>query len=338
MRMGIVGTGQISGWFVQACRQDTGVEPVAICSRTPEAGRAFAAAHGLEHVFTSVDELAASPLIDAVYIASPIGAHHGQIRTALSAGRPVLCEKTLGVDLAQLLDVLHEAHDRELVLLEAVRTIHDPVLDVVAQHLPELGHIWHARFEKCQYSSRYDSYRQGTVLNAFNPALGNSALADIGVYCVQPAVRLFGAPNGIDAVSHFLPNGFEASGAIHMAYDTLSVCLRYSKVTSSVAPSVIEGEDGTLTIDSIGEPAVVQLHRHDGSVETLNSGPAARPWDDLRFEIERFRELVEAGDHEHEFCDVSRQSMEIMEEARRQNPVRGSAAGSPTPPGDQRQA
>lgn len=316
MRFGIIGTGQISRWFIAACGEVTGAEPVAICSRSRDTGDYFAKEHGLAAVFTDPAEMCADGRIDAVYVASPVGAHAAQVHTALAHGLPVLCEKTLGVDLAETASLLDDARARRLVLLEAVRPVHDPVLGLIADHLPDLGRIWHARFEKCQYSSRYDAFRQGIVRNAFDPALGNSALADIGVYCVQPAVRLFGDPREVSAMTTRLPNGFEASGAILLGYEGMTVHCRYSKVTSGVTPSVIEGEDATMTIDSIGEPGVVEVHHRDGEVITLVGGPAREPWEDLHYEIEQFCALVAAGEYDHEFAHVSRVSMEIMERTR----------------------
>lgn len=44
--------------------------------------------------------------------------------------------------------------------------------------------------EYCQYSSRYDKFRQGEILNAFRPELANGAIMDIGVYPIYMLVQL----------------------------------------------------------------------------------------------------------------------------------------------------
>ena len=95
MRFGIVGTGRVSDWFVAACRRAGGV-PTGVVSRDLDRGQAFAHRHGLGLATTSLEELAASDAIDAVYVASPIGSHRGHVLTALERGKHVLCEKTLG--------------------------------------------------------------------------------------------------------------------------------------------------------------------------------------------------------------------------------------------------
>ena len=71
IRFGMVGTGFIADWVLAGARQDARFEAVAICSRSQERADAFAAKHGIPHTFTSLGQMAASPLVDAVYIATP---------------------------------------------------------------------------------------------------------------------------------------------------------------------------------------------------------------------------------------------------------------------------
>ena len=63
---------------------------------------------------------------------------------------------------------------------EAMRPAFDPVADIISSEISKLGAIRHAHLEYCQYSSRYDRFKSGEVLNAFDPQICNSALADIG--------------------------------------------------------------------------------------------------------------------------------------------------------------
>jgi scyllo-inositol 2-dehydrogenase (NADP+) len=326
-RIGLVGTGLVSDWFVAACRQVPGADVVAVCSRDLSRARAFAARHGLRLAFDDVESLAECTEVDAVYIASPIGFHAEQARVALENGKHVLCEKTLAVDLAGVDELIDCARRAERILLEAVRPLYDPALQTIVENLGRLGQLWHARFEKCQYSSRYDAFRRGFVENAFEPALGNSALADIGVYCLHPAVHLFGAPGVVTGLSKYLKNGFEASGAVLMEFDEMTVACRYSKVTSTREGGVIEGEDATMTINSIAEPSVVQIYDRRGSVADILRGVPRKPWETMKFEVEEFVSLCNSGTVEHRHLQTSRTVMKIMDDVRNSSAVRD--AGSP---------
>ena len=62
VRFGVVGTNFISDWVIAGAREDPRFELVAVCSRTRERGEEFAARHAIPNVFTSLDEMASSPL------------------------------------------------------------------------------------------------------------------------------------------------------------------------------------------------------------------------------------------------------------------------------------
>lgn len=311
MRFGIIGTGFISDWFVDACRLAGGT-PVGIYSRDLERGQAFADRHGLSLVVGSVEELAASDEIDAVYVASPIAAHHRQTAAVLDHGKPVLCEKTLATSPDEVADLFERADRAGCVLLEAVRPNHDPVYDLIRSALPRLGTLRHAHLEKCQYSSRYPAFLRGEVLNALDPASGNSALRDIGVYCIHPSLLLFGTPLGTHRASYRLPNGFEAGGSLLLDYGDLSVTCTYSKVTNSVTPSVILGEQGSLRIDSVAEPGAVEYVGLDGEVETLLTGSPRHPRETLHHPIEAFLELCRQSRTDHPYRQLSLAAEQIM--------------------------
>ena len=139
----------------------------------------------------------------------------------------------------------------QVVLLEAMRPDFDPAFDIVEQNLNRIGRLRRATFEFCQYSSRYDKFREGIVMNAFDPTLGNAAFMDIGVYCIHSLVRLFGMPQEIQAFSTKLSNDFDGSGIVLMKYETMIADAVYSKLYVSVNPSVIQGEVGSILIGYI---------------------------------------------------------------------------------------
>ncbi|MEA4943334.1 MAG: Gfo/Idh/MocA family oxidoreductase [Propionicimonas sp.] len=300
MRFGIIGTGFISDWFVDACRVAGGT-PVAICSRDADRGREFATRHGLGQVVTTPEALAGLDEVEAIYLASPIASHHDQAVIALSAGKHVLGEKTLTTSPDRARALFDLAARQQRVLLEAIRPTHDPAYRPIREAVGRLGTLRHAHFEKCQYSSRYPGFLRGERPNALDPASGNSALRDLGVYCLHPALELFGSPSRFTGTTYRLENGFEAGGTTVLDYGTFSVTCAYSKVARSVAPSVIEGEAGSLTIDSLAEPADVRLIGLDGSVEPVLSGPPRQPAESLRYEIEEFLRLCAAGEVDHPY-------------------------------------
>ena len=307
IRFGMVGTGFIADWVLAGARQDARFEAVAICSRTQERADAFAAKHGIPHTFTLLEEMAASPLVDAVYIATPNFLHASQSILCMRHGKHVLCEKPLASNAREARQMVAVARECGVTLMEAMISTLNPNFRVVQEYLPRLGTIRRYFASFCQYSSRYDKFRQGIVLNAFNPELSNGAMMDIGVYTVYPMVALFGRPLEVEA------QGMNAT-------------VLYSKIANSSLPSEIQGEEGNLLLDAIHtirdvaylpRPAAAS-GRGDAPVRHSVGLPLEK--DTYYYEVAEFIDLIEQGRIEstvnsHENSLVT---MEIIDQVRRQ--------------------
>lgn len=326
LKIGMIGTNFISDDFFEAAAQVPGAEICAIYSRKQETGDTFAAKHGIPKVYTDYDEFLDSDL-DAVYVASPNFAHCPQTLQALKRKKHVLCEKVMAVNEQEVLSMIDCARENNVVLLEAMRPDFDPAFDLIEENLPRIGKLRRATFEFCQYSSRYDSYREGIVQNAFNPELGNAAVMDIGVYCIHSLVRLFGMPKSIRALSTKLPNGFDGSGIVLMEYDGMTAEAVYSKISVSVNPSVLQGEDGSIMIDYISRPETIRLRLRGGSRDPLEGGniqklPFTPAKNNMIFEIQEFLKLVENNEVNHKYLKYSLDTIRVLDEVKRQIGIR----------------
>lgn len=312
LRFGVIGTNFISDWFVQACARTDGlVSATAVYSRTVQRGTDFASRHAIAEVFTDLEEMIAC--VDAVYVASPTAVHFPQAMAAVAAGRHVLVEKTMTANAAQTSELFAAAQERGVVAMEATRSLHAPTHSLIADSLAELGTLRYAHLENLQYSSRYDRHKAGEDVNAFDPGMGNSSLADIGVYCLEPALDWFGIPSGQSGSSVRLDNGFEALGSIQLEYPQMLVDLVYSKVAQSVSPSVIVGEGGGLTIDNLGQPGRIVLQRRGEEAVTLWEVDDAAPSDNMHYELTCFAQQVAAGRTDPRWRDVTIAARQIMD-------------------------
>lgn len=312
LRFGIIGTNFISDWFAQSChRTDGGAGATAVYSRDLSRAQEFAARHGLANGFDDLDVMLDA--VDAVYIASPNGVHHEQAIRAIGAGRHVLVEKTMGTSADQVQEMLDAAAAAGVIAMEAMRNVHTPEHALIADALAKLGPLRQARIEKLQYSSRYDRFRAGELPNAFDPRLGNSALADIGVYCLQPALDWFGVPERAVGSSVTLHNGFEGAGSMLLSYDGFVVDLAWSKITSGLGHSVILGEDGAVAFDDPAEPRRITFHPRKGTPEVLLER-ASSPSLLLHHEIVDFVAQVGAGEPDPRWANLSLTSRRIMDE------------------------
>ena len=311
LKIGIIGTNFISDRFCEAADLVNGVSVSAVYSRAAESGEAFIKKHNIDRAYHVFSDFLGSD-IDAVYVASPNFMHKEQTVAALRAGKHVLCEKMMANNRADVLEMINAARETDRVLLEAMRPDFDKSYEVVLSALPRLGRIRRAHLEFCQYSSRYDRFKAGELTNAFDPAIGNSALADIGIYPLHFAISLFGEPTEITASAVLLENGFEGMGALTMNYGDMFAEIVYSKITDSRTPSVIEGELGSLIIDKISAPTRLTLLMRDGREEVLDFTPAKN---NMVYEIEAFCRMIAGKDSPDKYLGFTLASVSLVNRA-----------------------
>jgi len=324
IRFGIVGTNTISDKVMAGGRQDARFVPTAVCSRMQSTADVFAAKHSLTHTFTSLEQMADSSLIDAVYIASPNFLHAEQSILCMERGKHVLCEKPLAANAKQVKAMIAIAQKYNVTLMEAMKPTLTPNFAALTRHLHRVGQIRHYFSAYCQYSSRYDQYKQGSLPNAFNPAYANGAAMDIGIYTLYPMVILFGKPATINAAGILLPSGVDAQGTVNCRYDQMTATVIYSKIANSHLPTEIQGEEGTLSLDRINLisrltfcPRLSPVADRQPMAEDLS---AQTIHDEYYYEVAEFIDLVLAGRRESSVNTLGRSlaTLEIIDEIRRQ--------------------
>jgi predicted dehydrogenase len=89
---------------------------VAVCSRDQARADAFAAKHGAQAAYTSLEDLVADARVDAVFIASPNFLHAPYTTIAAQAGKHVLVEKPMAVRVDEAVEMVRtcRAHDVKL--------------------------------------------------------------------------------------------------------------------------------------------------------------------------------------------------------------------------------
>lgn len=292
MKIATIGTSIITRKFAAAVALVPNIELAGAFSRSAERAAVFASEIGAPEAFSSLDELFASG-VDSVYVGTPNGTHADIARRAIDAGVHVFLEKPAVPDSTEFEDLVRRAEDRGVVLFEGMRNVHDPGFKKLKSLVPQVGIIRAVSFQLCQRSSRYDSVLAGGKPNIFNPALAGGALWDLGVYCLSAMVDLFGQPEDLSAFRVPVPTGADGIGRALLRYPGFIGEVCYSKITASSRPSEIQGELGTLLIDSITAPRHLTFRGIDGGREDYEvSGEA----NNLVYVITRFAELVEGTD------------------------------------------
>ncbi|TQV81274.1 Gfo/Idh/MocA family oxidoreductase [Exilibacterium tricleocarpae] len=195
IRWGILGPGKIAHAFAADFQYVADGRLSAVASRSTERARAFAAQYDIPFAYGSYGELAASPEVDAVYVAVPHSHHYEAASLCLEAGKAVLCEKPLTVNSGQAEALFALAERRGSFLMEALWSKFNPVI----VHLGELiasGAIGEVRRIHCDFGFVAPP-DPGSRLRA--PGLAGGALLDIGIYTLFLPHMLWGLPAQIDS-------------------------------------------------------------------------------------------------------------------------------------------
>jgi len=148
----------------------------------PEAAQAAAQQFEVPKVYATAAEVFADPETQAVYIATPVAAHAGQIIAAAKAGKHVFVEKPIALNVAQAEQAI-AACAQAGVLLGCGYMMRFHALNVAARDLiarGELGRVVAGRAQlTCWYPPIPGAWRQ-------DPACGGGgALMDMGSHCID---------------------------------------------------------------------------------------------------------------------------------------------------------
>ncbi len=307
MRYGVIGTGWIAKSFIDGARMLINADFAAVYSRTQESGSKFAAENNIEKVYTDIDEFAKGEF-EAVYIASPNRLHYEQTKLMLQNGKHVICEKPITVEPEELEELQELANEKNVIYIEAIMYMFNPARELLKESIKKIGRITSVHFDFSQLSSKYPAYLEGKLPNIFNPALATGCLMDLGIYCVYPALDLFGMPEKITACAHFMESGADGSGNAGLLYDDKLVSFTYSKLGQDRLGSQIFGDEGTITIESISKLINMKMIDKKGNVTEIIGDVAKEKL--MGYEAEAFEKFIANPDDPY-YNIVSERALQV---------------------------
>lgn len=268
IRYSVIGTSWITKSFISGAALCKDLLLDGVYSRSLQKGEEFAKEVGAKRAFTCFEELLESDT-ELVYVASPNVCHYEQCKSLLNNGKHVLCEKPATITAKELEELCELANKKGLVYFEAIMYMHSPARKALKDAVAKIGNIRSATFDFSQLSSKYKALVKGELPNIFNPEMKTGALNDLGIYCVYPAVDLFGEPEMIIPTQHFLSTGADGCGSAVFKYSDKLVTITYSKVGQSRGVSQIFGDSGTIAIGSISQTDNISLYDNEGNETVL---------------------------------------------------------------------
>ncbi len=267
-RWGILGPGGIARRFATGIQSAEGARIVAVGSRTAEGAETFAGEFDVPNRHASYEALVADPDVDVVYVAVPHPFHREAVMLALSAGKPVLCEKPFTVNAAEADELIREARARNLFLMEAMWSRFFPAMVRFRELIAE-GAIGEPRQLQADFGFRAPINPEGRL---FKRELGGGALLDVGVYVVSLASMIFGEPDDITGTAHIGETGVDEQTVIGLRYPGGQLAQLSGAVrTATPVEATLFGTEGSLSIESPWySPAALTLRQNGKDAQRID--------------------------------------------------------------------
>ncbi len=141
IRFGVLGAGRIGKVHAATIMRSPRASVAMVADAVPEAAEALAASAGAR--VGSVEEIVASPAVDAILIATPTDTHADLIEAAARAGKAILCEKPVSLSVARIEQALPVVEAAGVPLMIGFNRRFDPNFSALRQRLAadEIGNV-----------------------------------------------------------------------------------------------------------------------------------------------------------------------------------------------------
>ena len=193
VRWGLIGAGDIATRRVApALRDSPGSAFVAVARARADRAAEFAQRHGADRWYADWREVLRDPDIDAVYIATPVRLHAEQAVAAAAAGKHVLCEKPMALDVAGCERMLSAARAHAVRLGVAYYRHHYPVVGRLRELIAS-GDIGHPVLAQVQAFELFDpppGHPRAWLLKKSES--GGGPMMDFGCHRIEVLLDLLG--------------------------------------------------------------------------------------------------------------------------------------------------
>ena len=245
----------------------------ALSRRSMDKAQESARQHNIPLAFDSAEELCRSTEVDAIFVTTPNACHLADVLLAIRCGKPVLCEKPMGVSADQCREMVDAAR-KAGVLLGVAHVFRFEESAAWFRRQVASGQIGRVVFARSEFSFPGGPGHPRAWIN--DPAVaGGGPIADVGVHCIdslryilQDEVVRVSARGFEDALS----GEQEAAAALTLEFSrgtlgTVLVSFRAAYRT----PLELVGEAGVLRGDdvlNVERPITLELWRAGSVAET----------------------------------------------------------------------
>ena len=242
--IGFVGSKGIAITVAKELENNKEIKIAAVYSRSFKHCQEFSNRFGAT-AYKTYEDMLEDKRINCIYVATPHRFHYLYSKKALVRHIPVICEKTLTLNLKSAEDLFNTAKKNNTYFVEAMWTWFNPTAYKVKEWLDN-NKIGQVKTFKADFSlpSIYAARKfRLTDLNS-----GGGSLYDLGIYPVTYAYRLFGYPKTIKATAK-MKRDIDFSLKIEFEYENGIKCQLTSAINHlGLCNAKVVGEEGVIKL------------------------------------------------------------------------------------------
>lgn len=317
MKLGITGCGMIVHDLFRFIHDVDGIELTAMASIPAEYEKVIELAkeNNVQKTYECYEDMLKDEDVEVIYLGVPNHLHYHMCKQALEANKHVICEKPFTSHIKELEELNHLAKTKNLFLLEAISTQYLPNVLKMKELLDEVGNVKIVSANYSQYSSRYNAFKEGNILPAFDYTKSGGALMDLNIYNIHLLVALFGEPDYVEYQAN-IERGIDTSGIITLDYGNFKAVLIGAKDCKAPIMTSIQGDQGCLLVTTpANNVSDFKMIKNDNS-ETLYNEQNGKHR--MYFEFVEFVKIIENEDYQRadEMMKKSLIAMKIATKAR----------------------
>jgi predicted dehydrogenase len=227
-----VGSQFISTIHLESLRAVSGAEVVAVTSATEANAKRFAERHGIKHWFTDYRKMYQLPEMDLVILGLPNDLHCDATVAAAQAGKHVVCEKPLCLNLAEADQMIEACRQAKVKLMYAEELCFTPKYVRLKQLIDE-GALGAIHFVK--QAEKHDGPHAAWFWDVERS--GGGVTMDMGCHAVEFFRWLLGGTDGKKArvVSVYADMGTYVHGARTRGDDSSTLLLKMETGATAIA-------------------------------------------------------------------------------------------------------
>ncbi|MBS6642252.1 MAG: Gfo/Idh/MocA family oxidoreductase [Clostridiaceae bacterium] len=243
IRLGIIGSGRIARRMVPEVKYVSGIYVEGIYNPHIDSAKKFAEAFELKSYTDNIEELLNE--VDAVYIASPHETHYEYTKSALLAGKHVLCEKPMTLKVVQTEELFKLAQTKNCVLMEGIKTAYCPgFIQMLA--IARSGVIGTIKDVEACFTKLTSS-----IMRELSDTEVGGSFTELGSYTLLAIIKLLGVNyKKLRFQSFKAPNGVDIYTKAYFDYDLSMATSKTGLGVKSEGQLLISGTRGYIRVDA----------------------------------------------------------------------------------------